>query len=488
MRGRTAHIGLIFTGDSGAMPSHATTRRPTPELAADRPATDPPAPRRGEPGVVVLASETYLPDVNGAAYFTGRLARELAARGWAVHVITPASEAAGLEPDPFVRVHRVAAWPVPGYPQVRFAALASVRRHVRRLLSLLAPDVVHVQNHFVLGRAIVREAQRRGTPVVATNHFLPENFTSFVSGWPPPLRRGLEGALWRDVGAVYRAATLVTAPTAYAAAITRQRTGVREVTAVSCGIDLERFPCAQSERERALAERERFRAAYELPSRFTVLHVGRLDPDKRVDELIDAVAIARRRIDAQLVVVGRGERMEALRRHARSRGVAAEVHFCGFVPDELLPGAYGFADAYANAGRAELQSISSLEAMAAGTPLVLARAHALPLLVSEGENGWTYPPGAAAQLAGRLVALHDDPALRGQMGRASRSRAVPHALGATIDAFEELYHEARARARSGEFDRPPAGERAPTELLGAPVVALLRPSRTAEALPAPQRG
>lgn len=398
---------------------------------ADRGVGEPRRARR----VIVLASETYLPDVNGAAYFVHRLAVGLASRGHAVHVICPGLKAETRTPPAPFAVHRVPAWPVPGYPQVRFAMPVAGRRALRRLLGEIGPDVVHVQNHFPLGRAAVHEARRTSTAVVATNHFLPDNFTCFVDGWPKRITEALERALWRDLGRIYRHAALVTAPSSYAARATSSRASLGEVRAVSCGVDLARFSAGEP-------AATRFRTAYGVPSRFSVLHVGRLDPDKHVERLIDGLALARRSIDAQLVVVGRGEQLAALRRHARAAGVQDAVCFCGFVPDELLPGAYSGADVYANAGRAELQSIASLEAMAAGKPLLLARAHALPLLVTEGENGWTHQPGAAHELAAQLVTLHDDPGLRDSMGQASRSRAFQHALGETVSTFEALYEGA----------------------------------------------
>lgn len=142
----------------------------------------------------------------------------------------------------------------------------------------------------------------------------------------------VERGLWWDLERVYRQAALVTAPTSYAAALTEARARLDGVIAISCGIDLKAFAPAG----RAPA----FRAAYGIPERPPLLHVGRLDPDKHVDQLISALALVRAEIDAQLVVVGRGKELELLRRFARSRGLEPHVHFCGFVADHDIPGAY----------------------------------------------------------------------------------------------------------------------------------------------------
>ena len=99
-------------------------------------------------------------------------------------------------------------------------------------------------------------------------------------------------------------------------------------------------------------------------------------------------------------------------------------------------------------GVAELQSLATLEAMAAGTPVIAADAMALPHLVRPGRNGWLYPPGDVGELTARLTALLGDAGLRRRMGAASREIVAEHAIGATLDRFEGLYRGCSAAPES----------------------------------------
>ena len=90
-------------------------------------------------------------------------------------------------------------------------------------------------------------------------------------------------------------------------------------------------------------------------------------------------------------------------------GIGDRVHFHGFVSDEQLRIAYARSTVFCMPGVAELQSLATMEAMAAGKPVVAANAVALPHLVRPGDNGWLFEPGDIAGLAKALGAVLDTP-------------------------------------------------------------------------------
>ncbi|MEW1956379.1 glycosyltransferase [Kineococcus sp. NPDC059986] len=393
---------------------------------------------------ILLGADTYAPDVNGAAAFAGRLAAGLAARH-DVHVVAPARglRATTGRTAAGVTEHRLPALPVvAGGTGLRFCPPVGLVRAATRVLLDVAPDVVHVQSHFLVGRALVTAANRLGIPVVATNHFMPENLTHHV-----PLGRGVERRLhawaWADAAAVFTGADVVTAPTPYAAALA-ERAGVPgPVLPISCGMDLRRFAPDPSG-----TRRRDFRARYGIPDRPTVGYVGRLAPEKNVSELVEALALTRRvrpDVDAQLLLVGDGALRPALLRQAAALGVADRVVSTGFVPEEDLPAAYLACDVFANAGTAELQSLVVLEAMASGLPVFGVDACALPHLVRDGDNGFLFPHARPAVLAARLALVLGEVAddapdgLHRRMGRRSSEIAAGHDEQVTLARFEELY-------------------------------------------------
>jgi glycosyltransferase involved in cell wall biosynthesis len=371
---------------------------------------------------IVIAADTFPPDVNGAARFGCQLATGLAGRGHDVHVICPSdSGPASTAVVDGVTVHRVAARRTPFHPTFRIALPWQLR--AAELVAELDPDLVHVQAHFVVGRAVLRAARDRGVPVVATNHFMPENLYGHLRV-PAPLRRAAARWAWQDLNRVFGAAQVVTAPTPTAVAMLRERGGLPQATAVSCGVD-SRFGAVQ--------------ALTAGPP--TVLFVGRLDEEKRVDELLRAVPALPATVRVE--IVGDGSRRPALTGLAERLGIADRVRFHGFVTESELIAAYARCTVFCMPGVAELQSLATMEAMSAGKPVVAADAVALPHLVRPGRNGWLYPPGDVAALAARLADVLTDPLTGEAMGAASRELIARHSLDASLDTFEALYAEAR---------------------------------------------
>lgn len=404
---------------------------------------------------ILIATDTYPPDVNGAGYFTYRLATGLAARGNDVHVVC--ASAAGrpaIEYADGVVLHRLRSASVLVHPTMRTAVPLGVYGHVARLIDRLAPHVVHSQSHFTISRAAIRAGRLSGTPVVLTNHFMPDNL--FAHAHLPELLHATAGTLaWRDMIRVAYEADYVTTPTERAAKLLAAKGYSRTIEPVSCGIDLERFQPRPEERSAA-------RGRFGLPDRETMVFVGRLDEEKRIDELIRALPRVAERRDVQLALVGTGQRQEELRRLAHEQGVADRVYFLGFVPDEDLPLVYVAADMFAIGSVAELQSIATLEAMSTGLPVVAADALALPHLVNEGENGFLYPPGDIDVLTGRLLDVLESP-YRADMGDASRKIAQSHDHRNSLDRFEEIYAQVRPShvglSRKRTLTRVPAQSR-----------------------------
>ncbi|MFI0422014.1 glycosyltransferase [Spongiactinospora sp. 9N601] len=377
---------------------------------------------------VLIATDTYPPDVNGTSYFTGRLATGLAERGNEVHIACPSTEgpAARLVVDGTCE-HRLRSAPLPVHPTMR----VSLPRRLDRLIAELRPDVVHAQGHFVVGRAAIGAARRAGVPVVATNHFMPDNLFQFAH-IPTKLRGRVGRIAWRDLNRIFSRADRVTTPTRIAAELLSRQGFPGEVEPVSCGIDLTRFhPFAEP--------KSWARKSISLPERPTILFVGRLDEEKRLDDLVRALPFVLNETDAQIAFVGRGNRREHLERLAARIGVGDRVRFLGFVPDQAMPQTFAAADVFAMPSIAELQSIATLEAMATGLPVVAADAMALPHLAIPGQNGFLFQPGDVHELGAHLTSLLTDDAMRAEMGRASRTIAMTHDHQTSLARFEQIY-------------------------------------------------
>nr|WP_218847367.1 glycosyltransferase [Psychromicrobium silvestre] len=381
--------------------------------------------------VVLIAADTYPPDVNGAAQFCYRLAKGMGARGHEMHVLAARNDTGPsfTELRPEAQVHRLRSHSIFTHPTYRLCYPWEIKREIALLFDRVKPDVVHIQCHYMIGKATIEEAVRRGIRVIATNHFMPENLNPFLP-FPDWFLKIVAKNSWRDMGKVMGKAAVVTTPTPLAAKAMHDHAFLRKVLPVSNGIDAAAYQAAEDEQI----------TRYDYP---TVLFAGRLAEEKHVDVLIDALAKVPAELNAHLEIVGGGEFRPMLEEQVSRLGLTDRVRFLGFAPDEELREAYIRAAVFVQPGTAELQSLVSLEAASASTPLVLANAMALPHLIDEEKNGFLFEPGNSADLAEKLTRILSLPrADQEVMGAASRAVADRHGIEATLKTFEDLYYGA----------------------------------------------
>ena len=170
-----------------------------------------------------------------------------------------------------------------------------------------------------------------------------------------------------------------------------------------------------------------------------MVYAGRLDPEKHIEEILQAVSIALKNIDFSLVLVGRGISKNALQQMAIELKISEHVIFTGFVPDEDLPYFYKLGTAFVIASNAELLSLVSLQAMASGLPLIAVNAGALPELVLHGQNGYLYEEGDIQALAEYIEKTISDEPLNISMRKKSLELIRKHDINQTLVSFENLY-------------------------------------------------
>lgn len=167
--------------------------------------------------------------------------------------------------------------------------------------------------------------------------------------------------------------------------------------------------------------REALRTAEALPrDEPSLLCVAHLYPRKDVASLVRAVA----RLEDRTVlrVAGTGPELPRLRVLARRLGAERRVEFLGHVPFARLAAEYRRAAVFCLPSRQEGFGIVFLEAMAAGLPIVAARAAAVEELLDGGECGLLVPPADDSALAEALGRLLADPAERERLAAAGRRR------------------------------------------------------------------
>jgi glycosyltransferase involved in cell wall biosynthesis len=350
--------------------------------------------------------------VGGMEVMTCDLARGLSAREHQVGItcIEEEGELAELLRDSGVSVRLV------GCPGVRpnFVPDNSLTRH----FAALGCDVVHLHNG-VWAKAALACRSARVPAIISTMH----GFINNERWFNEPLRWW--GARHSDV------IVAVSGPL-QRHLVERTRIPGPKVTVLGNGIDTDRF--APGPRSGAL--RSRFGIAPDVP---VLGCVARLDPIKNHSMLLATLErVLAFFPETRLVLVGDGPLRETLQAQVTGMGLTRSVIFAGVFPDPAP--LYRDLDAFVLASLSEGTSISILEALASGIPVVATGVGGTPDLLEGGACGLLIPSGDAVAMADAVNGILRDRNLRSQLAASGRARAVAcFSHSSMVASYEDLY-------------------------------------------------
>jgi sugar transferase (PEP-CTERM/EpsH1 system associated) len=346
----------------------------------------------------------------GMETVTARLAMQLASTGHTVGVTCLLDEGP-LASDLRAAGHRVAVVPAPGLrTNVMPVQLAAWLRREQ-------PDVVHAHSGTWLKAA--RAARLAGVRrVVFTEHGLND-----VEPWYNAILKRCGGWMTDCVVAVSHPLRQYL--------VEHVRIPESKVVVIPNGVDTLRFRPGPSRGE--------LRARLGLGNAAVIGHVARLAPVKNQPLLVDALGRVRERApNAHLVIVGDGPERDALRAHIRARGLEASVHLAGEARD--VPSILREFDVFALPSKAEGTSMSVLEAMASGVPIVASAVGGTPDLLDHGRCGVLVAPNDVDALADALADLLLAPERRRDLAAAARARVMSEFDEAVVaKRYEGLY-------------------------------------------------
>jgi D-inositol-3-phosphate glycosyltransferase len=219
---------------------------------------------------------------------------------------------------------------------------------------------------------------------------------------------------------------------------------VRKITIIPPGVDLSRFYRIPSD------EAKEFIGVQ--PCEQVLLYVGRIEPLKGIDTLIEAIALMRKQhIVVCLSVIGGdaedgqenldGElgRLQAM---SKKHGLQDLIAFLGRRGQDTLPYYYSAAEAVVVPSQYESFGMVALEAMACGTPVVASQVGGLAFLVQDGMTGFTVPVDDPQALADCLIQLIQDEGLRARMGRQAAAFAHDYRWEVIAGRILKVYENA----------------------------------------------
>lgn len=170
-----------------------------------------------------------------------------------------------------------------------------------------------------------------------------------------------------------------------------------------------------------------------------LLWVGRLDPVKGLDDLVDALVL----LDdprIHLVLCGDGPHESALQSRIARQGLTERVRFLGRRMD--IPNLLASSDVFVFPSLTEGLPNALLEAMAAGLPIVTTDVPGCRDLIADGRTGLLVSPCRPRELAEAVQRLTADRALGRRLGHAARNHVARHYdMEAYVQRYAALYHE-----------------------------------------------
>jgi len=385
---------------------------------------------------IAYISQAYPPMVSGASIMLKMLADGMSIRGHTVMVLAASDRGdAYIQQEANMRVVRLKSIRNPKRAYQKFVLWSF--NDIYSKLKAFKPDLIHTHDVLSLGIFGLVSGKKMDIPVIATIHQLPWFVSAYLPDIPG-LKPSIEGCLWNYGRWLNNHCQMMIVPTETISRTVNIHGGFRPVV-ISNGIDFQNFTTAQANPEKDAALFKKYHLDPDLP---IILHVGRLDVDKKVEVVIRTAAGVMERTPTQLLVVGDGECRANLMDLSRQLGIDEYSHFPGFVDlYSDLPDLYRLAIVFTTASEIETQGLVLLEAMAAGLPVVAVDATCIHEVVKHQTNGYLFPPGDENGITEGLIDILQNPTKAKQMGEAGRSIVKAYSTQNSLDRHENLYRK-----------------------------------------------
>ncbi len=331
---------------------------------------------------IALFTETYLPHINGVVTHVKLLKDGLEKLGHTVLIVTADSNIFrhkiedGVLFCPAKRMRKFYSYGVapPMSP--------SRQKYIKRF----NPDIIHIHQEFGIGISGMRAAQELKKPLVYTLHTMYDEYLYYIV----PKRFLSAGKILAHRYFKYlgEAADALTGPSKKCEEYFRLVGVDKEVNVVPNAVELDMF----NQENISDDEKVEFRKKYKIPKNATLAcFVGRLGAEKSVDVLLSfwAESMASKK-DVHLVIIGDGPAKRTLMKQAAVLGISDKVTFTGAIQHNDLPPYLGSCDIYVTASLSDTNSISMLEGMATGLPVLQLTDKLNEDQVINGENGFVF--------------------------------------------------------------------------------------------------
>lgn len=381
-------------------------------------------------------SNTYLPHINGVARSVSTFREALSRLGHQVFVFAPDSPADHEETEPYIF-----RYPGVQIPQFDYTLPVPHSRFISKLLPSLKLHVIHSNHPVALGSTAASYAEKLDLPLVFTFHTryvkYADEYTDAV-----PFTKAFVGNIVVEELAKYlnRCHHVVTPSDSIKASLAKYAGLTERVTTIPTGIDLEPYRRADGA---AMRQKHGWRDKKILVS------VGRLATEKNVETLLKAAAkVFNQYQNAHLILIGDGPQSSDLHALVQELSIAGRVTFTGRIPFEQVPLYLKAADIFCFASVTETQGLVSMEALAAGLPVVAVNAGGTNDTVSHEQEGLLTDntPAALAQAIARVLS---DEALAARLKSGAEQKSKSFDMMTQARRMLEVYGQAIEDKKAG---------------------------------------
>ena len=336
---------------------------------------------------VAIFTEAYTPHINGVVTHIKILREGLEHLGHQVLIVTADSTAHkhyikdGVLYCPAHKLqHRLRG----------FDASTPVSMTRLHMVSEFKPDIIHVQNEFGIGLSGIAMSKILKVPLVYTLHTMYDDYIYYVA--PRPLV-----GITRKISHKYfkmfaTSANAITGPSVKCEEFLANAGVKQPVNVIPNSVELDAFSPDVITPE----ERHDLRQRFGVPDdAILACFVGRLGKEKSIDVLINFWKEEIKKDEPfYLLIIGDGPERDALRQQVSDLGLTDRVFMTGRIEHTDLPPYLLSSDIYVTASLSEMNSISMLEAMASGLPVLQRLDETNKYQIKEGENGYLFSTAA----------------------------------------------------------------------------------------------
>ncbi len=318
-----------------------------------------------------MMTDSWFPTRDGVVTSITIIKESLEALGHEVFIVAPEPEKEfrqeGVYYFPAVRFRSYEGYYVPILPSNKMEVLREID-----------PDVIHIHGVATMALRGLVCGHELGIPTVMTFHTMVDDAAKYYSPIKIPPET-MEKLIWIYLRQILKRMDVVVTPTACIGEELKSRGAVcRNLVTIPTGTNTAEFhPGIAS---------DDIRRRHGLEGKRVAIHVGRISYEKELDMVVRAM----QRIDATLLVAGKGPAKADVEKLVEDLGLQDKVVFAGFVPDSELPAYYNAADIAVSASKFETQGLSILEAMVSGKPVACRNGRAFAEIVHDGVNGYLF--------------------------------------------------------------------------------------------------